>query len=223
MVHIPRELDQHPSTVGEPPEAGRPAPLVTEVAVSSPGASIRRRRDGGYTVALAGAVDFELVPDAFRHFRAYLPAYGVNRGTLRLRLTSAFLRELAAPRRWAPDQVTPFERTRVLDPSPDRAVLKRALDGAVRLFPQLAGIEMLESWAGMIDTMPDALPVMDALDRPEGYFIATGFSGHGFGMGPGAGLFMSELATEGRARVDLRPFRLSRFSDGSRPRPYTAF
>ena len=201
----------------------KPAPLVTETAVSAPEASLRRRRDGGYTVALAGAVDFELVPDAFRHFRAYLPAYGANRGTLRLRLTSAFFRELAAPRRWAPDQVTPFERTRMLDPAPDQAVLKRALEGAVRLFPQLAGIEMAESWAGMIDTMPDALPVMDAPGQPEGYFIATGFSGHGFGMGPAAGLLMSEWVTEGRARVDLHPFRLSRFSDGSRPRPYSSF
>jgi glycine/D-amino acid oxidase-like deaminating enzyme len=201
----------------------KPAPLVTESAVSSPGASVRRRRDGGYTVALAGAVDFELVPDAFRHFMAYMPAYGVNRGSMRLRLTGAFFRELAAPRRWSPDQVTPFERTRVLDPAPDQAVLKRALAGAVRLFPELAGIEMAEGWAGMIDTMPDALPVMDALDRPEGYFIATGFSGHGFGIGPGAGLLMSELVAEGRARVDLHPFRLSRFTDGTRPKPHTSF
>ena len=79
---------------------------------------------------------------------------------------------------------------------------------------------MAESWAGMIDMTPDALPVLSAVDDPAGYFLATGFSGHGFGLGPGAGLLMSELVLEGRARVDMSPFRLSRFFDGSNVKPF---
>ena len=58
--------------------------------------------------------------------------------------------------------------------------------------------------------------VWSGVDDLEGYYIASGFSGHGFGMGAATGLLMSELVMDGGARVDLAPFRLSRFSDGSK-------
>ena len=67
----------------------------------------------------------------------------------------------------------------------------------------------------MIDVTPDVVPVWSGVDGLDGYYIATGFSGHGFGMGAGTGLIMSELITNGTAPVDLTPFRLSRFIDGS--------
>ena len=51
--------------------------------------------------------------------------------------------------------------------------------------------------------------------------LLTGLSGHGFGMGPGAGMLLSELIVDGRARVDLEPFRFSRFTDGSKLELYT--
>jgi glycine/D-amino acid oxidase-like deaminating enzyme len=45
--------------------------------------------------------------------------------------------------------------------------------------------------------------------------VAAGFSGHGFGIGPGAGQLAAELATDRMLSVDATPFRASRFSDGS--------
>jgi glycine/D-amino acid oxidase-like deaminating enzyme len=128
--------------------------------------------------------------------------------------------ELRRPNRWGPDDRTAFEAMRVLDPTPDMSILNQALKSARGLFPQLAEVEIAETWAGMIDVTPDALPVMCAAENPQGLIIATGFSGHGFGIGPAAGLLMSELILGGRARVDLSPYRLSRFFDGSRLRPY---
>ncbi|MGD8841443.1 MAG: FAD-dependent oxidoreductase, partial [Gammaproteobacteria bacterium] len=47
-------------------------------------------------------------------------------------------------------------------------------------------------------------------------WISTGFSGHGFGIGPGAGRIMADLIQGKDAGHDLRRFRLSRFSDGSK-------
>jgi hypothetical protein len=41
--------------------------------------------------------------------------------------------------------------------------------------------------------MPDAIPVISAVDKVPGFFIATGFSGHGFGIGPGAGRLIAEM------------------------------
>ena len=48
-----------------------------------------------------------------------------------------------------------------------------------------------------------------------GFFIATGFSGHGFGIGPAAGRLMADLVTGATPLVDPAAFRLGRFSDGT--------
>ncbi len=75
------------------------------------------------------------------------------------------------------------------------------------------------SWGGMIDVTPDGIPVISAVDALPGFFIATGFTGHGFGIAPGAGRLMAELVTGETPVVDPAPFRYSRFTDGSRPKP----
>ena len=80
-------------------------------------------------------------------------------------------------------------------------------------------MKVAESWGGVIDVTPDAVPVISAVDTLPGFFIATGFTGHGFGIGPGAGRLMAELVTGETPVVDPTPFRYSRFTDGSRPRP----
>jgi glycine/D-amino acid oxidase-like deaminating enzyme len=192
-----------------------PAPLATETNVGSDGAAFRRRQDSGYTIGRSGSGIFEIVPDAFRYFRSFQPARRTQPG-LRLKFNRAFFEELARPRAWRADQVTPFERVRVLDPEPDLATLNDVLATARRNFPQLGDLQIAEAWAGMIDVTPDAIPVWSGVDGLDGYYIATGFSGHGFGMGAATGLLMSELVMDGAARVDLRPFRLSRFTDGSK-------
>ena len=68
----------------------------------------------------------------------------------------------------------------------------------------------------MIDVTPDAVPVISPVERIPGFFIATGFSGHGFGIGPAAGRLMADLVTGATPLVDPAAFRLGRFSDGTR-------
>ena len=84
--------------------------------------------------------------------------------------------------------------------------------------PQLADVEFAEVWAGMIDATPDVVPVMDSLSSIPGMYVATGFSGHGFGIGPAAGKIMASLIVGEDVNFDLSRFRFSRFSDGSKLR-----
>jgi glycine/D-amino acid oxidase-like deaminating enzyme len=194
-----------------------PAPAVIEGALGSPNFSIRRRLDGGYTLARSGAVRFDLTPDAFRYLRAFWPLFRHERKNVSLRLGRAFF-EAPSPR-WSLDQPTPFEARRVLDPEPDQGVLHEALANLRAAYPALAGIKMAESWAGMIDATPDALPVISAVDSLPGFHIATGFSGHGFGIGPGAGRLAADLVTGSEPIVDPKPFRYSRMIDGTKLTP----
>ncbi len=73
-----------------------------------------------------------------------------------------------------------------------------------------------ERWAGVIDVTPDAVPVISALDQVPGLFLATGFSGHGFGIGPGAGRLIADLVVGDTPCVDPHPFRYQRLVDGSK-------
>ena len=71
----------------------------------------------------------------------------------------------------------------------------------------------------MIDVTPDVVPVMDEVAQYPGLFLATGFSGNGFGIGPGAGRVMADLVAGNPPVHDLSRFRLSRFYDGSKMNP----
>ena len=107
----------------------------------------------------------------------------------------------------------------MLDPKPNQRALKSIRHNVDKVFPQLAGVEIVESWAGMIDTTPDIIPVIDEAASLPGFHIATGFSGHGFGIGPGAGKAIAGLLSGNDSGIDLKEFRLSRFFDGAPIRP----
>ena len=49
---------------------------------------------------------------------------------------------------------------------------------------------------------------------PRGFLFATGFSGHGFALGPIVGRLISELVVDGAPSLDLHRFRFGRFAEG---------
>ncbi|SAK47095.1 NAD(P)/FAD-dependent oxidoreductase [Caballeronia ptereochthonis] len=176
----------------------------------------RKQLDGGYTIANAFHSYHDLTPDSFRLFARFLPALKSQIGSIKLGLNARFFEELRRQRRWPLDQPTVFETVRTLDPAPNQAFNEAALAEFRSIFPALARLRVEQAWAGYIDVTPDAVPVISGVDRIPGLFIATGFSGHGFGIGPGAGRLMADLVAHDAPIVDPRAFRLSRFFDGSR-------
>ena len=68
----------------------------------------------------------DIVPDSFRLFRDFLPALMLDWKGLRLRLGKRFIEEARLKRRWALDEVSPFEQVRILDPEPVRDILDEA-------------------------------------------------------------------------------------------------
>jgi len=191
-----------------------------EISASGGLFGYRKRIDGGYTVATLGVRTIDLVPDNFRLLTDYLPAARLHWKKLRFRVGRRFVDEWRTKRRWALDEATPFEAVRTLDPAADPFVVARARTAFGEAFPGFRDVKIAESWGGMIDVMPDAIPVISPVDKLPGFFIATGFSGHGFGIGPGAGKLVADMVTGTPTLVDPTPFRLSRFTDGSNPRPH---
>ena len=183
-----------------------------EIAVGGDDFAFRKRLDGGYTIARRGATEAPIVPDSFRLLRNFLPQLWSERRELRLRLNRRFVEEWRLPRRWSLDGASPFEQVRILDPEPSQAMLDEAQRNLIRAFPAFAGMEVAQSWAGLIDVTPDAVPVIAPVAAVPGFFLASGFSGHGFGIGPGAGRLMADLVAGDPPVVDPAPFRLDRFA-----------
>ena len=117
--------------------------------------------------------------------------------------------------RWSLDQVSPSERIRVLDPVPDKKMAHLTLARAKALYPALADVEVAETWGAWIDSTPDATPVISHIPSLPGFFVAAGFSGRGFGLGPAAGHLAADLIFGDTPLVDPRPFRYSHFTDKS--------
>jgi glycine/D-amino acid oxidase-like deaminating enzyme len=178
--------------------------------------AFRRRQDGSYSIAPGSHHDFFLGPDAFRHVFKYLATLKADWRKTRFRATAPrhYPDGWRTARGWQGDEVSPFEHLRILDPKPNMATLGRVQDEFAAALPGLGRPKLRSAWAGMIDTMPDVVPVIDRAPI-EGLVIATGLSGHGFGIGPGLGRVVADIVRGRAPGHDLSRFRLSRFRDGS--------
>ncbi|MEU0287205.1 FAD-binding oxidoreductase [Streptomyces sp. NPDC006147] len=100
----------------------------------------------------------------------------------------------------------------------DRSLSLRAVRalaaGATRLFPFLAGVQALRTYAGFRPYLPDHLPAIGPDPRVPGLFHACGHEGAGIGLAPGTGLLIAQALTGATPDLDLAPFRPDRF-----PRP----
>ncbi|AQS89654.1 D-amino-acid oxidase [Gluconobacter albidus] len=195
----------------------RTAPVqgLPDVSAYLGSVAFRKRDDGGYNIAPSVGLSVPIVPDMFRLGLQYLPAFRAERKAVSPRLDNRFLTELLTPTRWDLDMPTAFEKTRTLDPRPNVKLTRSMVAKLEAFFPSVGHIPVLQHWGGLIDVVPDAVPVIDTLSSVPGLTISTGYSGHGFGIGPGAGQLTADLVTGATPVVDPTPFRLSRFTDGT--------
>lgn len=189
---------------------------ISPMPVGGSNFGVRPRLDGGYNVAMRNNNVAPITTDSFRLFADFFPALVKQRRELRLRFGRDFFEDWSVPRRWKLDQQSPFERVRILEPKPDEAANREGLKHLSSAFPAFAGARITNSWAGVIDVTPDAVPVIDWVEKVPGLFLASGFSGHGFGLGPGAGHLAADLVSGDAPVVDPAPFRLGRFRRAER-------
>ena len=190
-----------------------PAPELTGLGVWCDEFGFRQGRDGSFTMGAGDWVDHDIEADSLRHFLAFRPAMKSISRKPDLHLGWPFIRDLVSFVDGPGSLRRRLRRDRVLDPAPEPGKLKHSLGAFHALFPQFKDVKIAKSWAGVIDVTPDEMPVFGEAPGLKGLVIATGFSGHGFGMGPIAGKLMAELIAEGRPSLDLGAFRFTRFSE----------
>ncbi|MBT2443210.1 FAD-binding oxidoreductase [Streptomyces sp. ISL-36] len=98
------------------------------------------------------------------------------------------------------------------DRTPSTEALRRLAVGAARLFPVLADVRVMRTYAGFRPYLPDHLPAIGPDPRAPGLLHACGHEGAGIGLAPATGLLISRFLTGAAPGLDTRPFRPERFS-----------
>ncbi len=193
------------------------APMPYMGAAADNRIAFRPRADGGYSVAAGGFHELFVGPDAFRVLPKYLTQLRADPfGTRFLPAApKGYPDGWGTPRKWSGDDASPFEAHRVLNPAPNLRKVGRLVEDFGKMFPQLGSVQVKSAWAGLIDTMPDVVPVIDRIATIPGLTVGTGMSGHGFGIGPGVGRVLAALVLGDDPGHDLTRFRFARFGDGS--------
>jgi len=110
---------------------------------------------------------------------------------------------------WADPDVKPaFDES--IDPDYSDNIIMRALDRV----PRLETAEMAKSWAGLYEVTPDHHAIIDFAEEIKGFFVCSGFSGHGLMHAPAAGLVAAEKICGKETSIDISPLSLQRFTRG---------
>ena len=83
--------------------------------------------------------------------------------------------------------------------------------GILKYFPDLSKAKIVRSWTGWIDPCVDGIPVMSRVEEVPGLYLAAGFTGHGFGIGPAAGYHLAQLICDETPVTDMQAYRYDRF------------
>ncbi|MFF7896833.1 NAD(P)/FAD-dependent oxidoreductase [Streptomyces sp. NPDC007907] len=91
--------------------------------------------------------------------------------------------------------------------------LRALAAGATGLFPFLAGVRALRTYAGFRPYLPDHLPAIGPDPRAPGLFHACGHEGAGIGLATGTGHLLAQVLSGRTPDLDLVPFRPDRFTE----------
>lgn len=83
----------------------------------------------------------------------------------------------------------------------------------VDLLPPLGDLRVIRQWGGSYNLSPDRQPIISDTDKLKGYFMACGFSGHGFMFAPVTGVLISELVLGEKPSIDITELHIDRFKN----------
>ena len=101
------------------------------------------------------------------------------------------------------------------------AWLPRLAETVDRRAPGLLDAGIAGGWAGLYEVTPDANALVGEAREVSRFLYVTGFSGHGFLLGPVMGEVVRDLVLRQEPQFDVSPFDVERFRTGT-PRPETA-
>ena len=96
----------------------------------------------------------------------------------------------------------------------DWQLAESLMQSLMERFPRMQDASISSGWAGLREMTPDDNAVVGPLGQPEGFWVAAGFSGHGFMQAPAIGEALAQLLIFGESNINLAPLRPGRFEEG---------
>jgi glycine/D-amino acid oxidase-like deaminating enzyme len=189
--------------------ATQPFPHLTDLGVWTRELAFRQLPDGRLLLSAETATEVDIYLNNPRYTFMFAPTYLHNMGTFKVQAHRVkTIGRRIGMRKFELPTATP--NLKQLEPVAERM---RAA------FPQLADLRIESAWAGHIDGTADGLPMIGRVNEVEGLYTVTGFTGHGFALGPAAGRTIAEIVLDKPTTIDATPFRPSRFREGVRSAP----
>jgi len=106
----------------------------------------------------------------------------------------------------------------------DYDAMVEVAENSIYRVPIMEKAEIDRGWAGSYEISPDNHAILGEFPGLKGFFLANGFSGHGFQHSPAVGRVMAELILGEKPSIDISCLSLERFAKGELIRePLTAF
>ncbi len=83
-----------------------------------------------------------------------------------------------------------------------------------KVLPPLKNVRMVRQWAGLYNITPDRQPILGEAPGVEGFYLAVGFSGHGFMFGPAIGVLLAENILGEETTLPIDMLHMNRFEKG---------
>jgi methylglutamate dehydrogenase subunit A len=93
-------------------------------------------------------------------------------------------------------------------------VVEDVAEGGLALFPNLARLRVLRSWAGLLDMSMDGSPILDKTDI-AGLYLNCGWCYGGFKATPASGEAFAHLIAKNEPSDLIKPYRLDRYRKGA--------
>ena len=104
-----------------------------------------------------------------------------------------------------------FDHISTLDPL--REIPRRFLDAVT--MPVLGECSAIRTWPGLYEMTRDLEPILGKAPSMKGFYVATGFSGRGYALGPIVGKLMAELIVTDKTSIPLDKLSVTRFDSAA--------
>ena len=93
-------------------------------------------------------------------------------------------------------------------------IIEHTLQAICELFPAFSRVRMNRQWGGIVDTCPDACPIISKTSV-DGLYFNCGWGTGGFKATPGSGFVFADTLAHGRPHPLAEPFSIDRFYSGA--------
>jgi len=92
-------------------------------------------------------------------------------------------------------------------------VMQLIASRAIRFFPIMKDINVIHAYAGVRPYVKDNSPIISAVNRIPGFYIAAGHEGSGATLSPVTGKLVSQLILKEKPTIPFKSYRFSRFEN----------